>query len=77
MSKTDTPVQKTHASGSWRVVRSMAVPAGVTSVHANPSLSVHQSGVRKIQKVEEESVMLKPRKSPGYFETSDPSFAKS
>lgn len=77
MSKTDAPVQKTHASGSWRVVRSMAVPAGVTSTHPKQSLSVHQSGVRKIQKLEEESVLLKPRRSPGYFETSDPSFAKS
>jgi hypothetical protein len=77
MSKPETPVHKSHASGSWRVVRSLAVPANVTTVHSNAAPTTHQSGARKIQKVEEESVLLKPRKTPGYFETSDPTFSKS
>ena len=77
MSKPDNPVQKSHASGSWRVIRSMAVPANVTPSPVNESLTTHQSGARKIQKIEEVSVLLKPRKTPGYFETSDPSFSKS
>ena len=77
MSKPDSPVQKSHASGSWRVIRSMAVPANVTPSAMNESLTTHQSGPRKIQKSEEESVLLKPRKTPGYFEASDPSFSNS
>lgn len=77
MSKLEIPVQKSHASGSWRAVRSMAIPASVASVHSSESLTTHHSGTRKIQKVEEESVLLKVRKSPGYFETADPSLSKS
>lgn len=76
MSRPAVPVQKPHASGSWRVVRSMAVPASVKSVHANESLTTHLSGSRKIQKIEEESVLLMTRKTPGYFETVDPAFSK-
>ncbi len=68
MSKPEEPVQKSHVSGSWRVVRSTAVPANVT-----PELSIapplHQSGSRRIHKVEE--TVVKPRKHPGYFETVD------
>lgn len=77
MSKLEVPVQKSHASGSWRAIRSMAVPASVTSVRSNASPAIHHSGVRKIQKIEEESIMLKVRQSPGYFETADPSFSRS
>jgi len=77
MSKPEVPIQKSHLSGSWRVVRSMAVPSNVTPAHSNESVATHQSGSRKIQKIEEESVLLKPRKSPGYFETVDHSFSKS
>lgn len=77
MSKTEAPVHKSHPSGSWRAVRSMAVPASVMSIHSKESPVTHHSGTRKIQKVEEESILLKARKSPGYFETADPSFSKS
>ncbi len=77
MSKPETPLQKSHPSGSWRAVRSLAVPASVTSVHAKESSATHHSGTRKIQKLEEESVLLKARKSPGYFETADHSFSNS
>ncbi len=76
MSKSEIPVQKSHPSGSWRAVRSLAVPAGVTSLHSNEA-TTHNSGARKLQKVEEQSVHLKTRKSPGYFETADSSFSKS
>jgi hypothetical protein len=77
MPEPHTPIHKTHPSGSWRVVRSMAVPANVTQAHANQSLNAHQSGTRKVQKIEEESVLLKPRRAPGYFETSNHLFSKS
>ena len=77
MSTPENPIHKKHASGSWRVIRSMAVPANVTRSPSDERPVTHQSGVRKIQKVEEESVLLKPRRTPAYFEASDPSFSKS
>ena len=77
MSKPDSAVHKSHTSGSWRVIRSMAVPANVTPSPSNASLTTYQSGARKVRKVEEESVLLRPRKTPGYFENSDPSFSNS
>ncbi len=77
MSMTENQIHKTHASGSWRVIRSMAVPANVTPFPSNERTTTHQTSTRKIQKVEEESVRLEPRKTPGYFEHSDPSFSNS
>ena len=68
MSKTDVPNQKTHASGSWRIVRSVTVPANVTPEHSSES-SLHQSGQRKAVKPEEQSAAHKPRNTPAYFET--------
>ncbi len=38
MSDSAIPVQKHHISGSWRVLRSRAVPANVTAIDANRSL---------------------------------------
>ncbi len=78
MSNSDVPVQKNlHASGTWRAIRSMAVPANVASVRASHSPSAHLSGPRKIENIEEEAVRLKRRNSPGYFETAEPSLSES
>lgn len=77
MSKPEPPVQKSHASGTWRAVRSMAVPANVKSLISTDSQATHRSGEREIPKIDKQSVHLKSRNLPGYFENADPSFSKS
>lgn len=77
MSKLETAVQKAHPSGSWRAVRSLAVPAGVTSIHISERATTHQSAPGKIQEGKEESPLLGSRKSRGYFETANSSYSKS
>jgi len=75
MSNSEIPAQKKlHASGTWRAIRSMAVPANVTALHSSVSPSALPSGPRQLKNIEEASVK---RNSPGYFETADPSFSKS
>ena len=77
MFKPETHTSKTHASGSWRAIRSMAVPAGVKSMHSSDFMHAHHSGIKQVQKIEQDSIVLKPRKTPGYFETADASFSNS
>jgi len=77
MSRSETTVSKTHATGTWRAIRSMAVPASVIAAHSGESEATQQPGIRKVRKIEEESVRHTGRKFPGYFETADPSFSKS
>ena len=77
MSKSEPPIQKKHASGSWRAVRSTSVPAGVNSVHSSEFAPSHHSGIRRMQKIEGAATPPRERQAPGYFETADPSFSKS
>jgi hypothetical protein len=77
MSKSEVPVQKSHVTGTWRAIRSMAVPANVTSVHSSQAPSAHLSGLSPVKDMEKDPVFLKERKAPAYFEAADPSFSKS
>ena len=77
MFKPETPLQKKHPSGSWRVVRSVSVPAGVNTVQSNEAAPSHHSGIRKIKNLDATVTQPRVRQAPGYFETADPSFSKS
>ncbi len=76
MFRQEVPIEKTHASGTWRAIRSMAVPANVTTAHSSQS-AIHESGTRQMKNIEEEVIPFKRRNSPGYPETADTSLSKS
>lgn len=78
MFKPEIPVQeKLHASGTWRAIRSMAVPASVNSVRSSDSASAHPSVLGQVKNIEEEPVRLEWRNTSRHSQTTDTSLSKS
>jgi len=68
MSTSEPPARKPQISGSWRVIRSRAVPANVTAINANESLLSQPPEPLQSSKSDVDTLTTRSR-SAAYVET--------
>jgi len=71
MSIRESAVEKPHATGTWRAIRSRAVPANVTTLDANSALAATQSEPRPTTPAGVE-ILLTRQESGAYIGPSQP-----